>query len=94
MRTLRRYQLGFCVSLSVAAAGVVYARQAPASQLLPWAGWARCQVNVQGPGYSDQQTHTWIVTGGSPRVEGAFRIFPATWNVVGAGSLQKTTATS
>ena len=56
----------------------------------PWAGWIRCQVTAQGQGYSDQQTHTWIMSGGAPRVEGVFRIYPATWSVVGGGSLQRT----
>jgi hypothetical protein len=56
----------------------------------PWAGWARCQINVSSPGYSDQQTHTWMITGGAPAVEGAFRVYQGTWSVVGGGSLQRT----
>jgi hypothetical protein len=55
-----------------------------------WSGWARCEVAVQGPGYTDRQTHTWTLSGGTPTVEGAFRIYPATWSVVGSGSLQRT----
>src|SRR5687768_2583826 len=55
----------------------------------PWAGWARCQVDVVGPGYSDRRTHTWTLTGGAPRLEGAFRIFPASWSVVGSGSIDR-----
>jgi hypothetical protein len=65
-------------------------RQQSASPRAPWAGWARCQVNVSGPGYSDQQTHTWMITGGTPTVEGAFRVYQGTWSVVGGGSLQRT----
>jgi hypothetical protein len=55
----------------------------------PWAGWARCQISVTGPGYADQQTHTWTITG-TPTVEGAFRVYQGTWSVVGGGSLQRT----
>jgi hypothetical protein len=55
-----------------------------------WAGWARCQIDIQGPGYTERQTHTWAMSGGGPSLEGAFRIYPATWSVVGAGSLNRT----
>jgi hypothetical protein len=58
-----------------------------------WAGWARCQVDVQGPGYTEHQTHTWTITGGTPTVEGAFRIYPGTWSVVGGGALQRAQGT-
>jgi hypothetical protein len=34
------------------------------------------------------------MTGGAPRVEGVFRIYPATWTVVGGGSLGRTQATN
>jgi hypothetical protein len=61
----------------------------PAPQAPAWSGWARCQVSVQGPGYTDQQTHTWTLAGGTPTVEGAFRVYPGTWSVVGSGSLQR-----
>ena len=54
-----------------------------------WAGWARCQVDVVGPGYTDRRTHTWTLTGGAPRIEGAFRVFPASWSVVGSGSIDR-----
>jgi hypothetical protein len=65
----------------------------PAPQVPVWSGWARCQVSVQGPGYTDQRTHTWTLAGGTPTVEGAFRVYPATWSVVGAGSLQRSQGT-
>lgn len=54
-----------------------------------WSGWARCQVSVQGPGYSDQQTHTWTITAGAPTTEGAFQVYAATWSVTGSGSLTR-----
>ena len=55
----------------------------------PWAGWAQCQLTAQGQGYSNQQTHTWVFTGTTPTVEGAFRLYPATWTVTGQGSRQR-----
>jgi len=55
-----------------------------------WAGWARCQINVQGPGYTDQQTHTWTISGGAPTTQGAFQVYAATWSVVGGGSFSRT----
>jgi hypothetical protein len=56
----------------------------------PWSGWARCEINVSGQGYRDQQTHTWTISSSTSAVSGAFRIYPATWSVAGSGSLQHT----
>jgi hypothetical protein len=56
----------------------------------PWAGWARCAINVSGQGYSDQQTHTWTINSSASTVSGAFRVYPATWSVAGSGSVQHT----
>lgn len=58
-----------------------------------WAGWARCEIKVTGTGYVDQQTHTWTITGDTPSVEGAFRVFRGTWSVAGGGSLERTQGT-
>jgi hypothetical protein len=58
-----------------------------------WAGWARCQIDVQGPGYTEHETHTWMIAGGAPTLEGAFRVYPGTWSVVGGGGLQRTQGT-
>ena len=64
--------------------------QSATSSLLGWSGWAQCDVTVRGPGgYSDQQTHTWVMSGGTPAVQGAFRIYPATWSVVGGGGFSR-----
>src|SRR5215475_14132183 len=82
-----RWVLGVTISLVAAARA---STQAPSADG-PWSGWIRCQVSAQGQGYSDQQIHTWILSGAAPRVEGVFRIFPATWTVVGNGSLQRAT---
>ena len=38
----------------------------------PWAGWAQCQLTAQGEGYANPQTHTWVLTGTTPTVDGAF----------------------
>jgi len=71
------------------------ASQRAATQTPPpsWAGWARCQVDVQGPGYVERRVHTWTSNGGTPTVEGAFRVYPGTWSLVGGGSLQRTQGT-
>ena len=55
----------------------------------PWSGQAQCNITVQGPGYSHQETHTWTLGSGSPTVQGAMHIFPATWSVSGKGSLER-----
>jgi len=55
----------------------------------PWAGWAQCRLTVQGQGYANQQTHTWVLTGTTPTLEGGFRLYPATWTVTGQGSRQR-----
>ncbi len=54
-----------------------------------WGGWARCVVTVQGPGYTDQQIHTWTISGGAPTAQGAFLVHDGTWSVVGRGSLSR-----
>jgi hypothetical protein len=35
----------------------------------------------------------WTMTGRTPSVEGAFRVYAATWSAAGGGSLQRTTGT-
>jgi hypothetical protein len=82
-------RLALALTTLIATVDLPGAQQSAAPQA-PWAGWARCQINVSGPGYSDQQTHTWMITGGTPTVQGAFRLYPGTWSVVGRGSLQRT----
>ena len=60
-----------------------------ATSPLGWSGWVRCDVEVAGSGYSDRRTHTWVMPGGSSAVQGAFYVYPATWTVVGGGSLSR-----
>jgi hypothetical protein len=78
----------FALTVALAASAPLASAQGTAAPP-PWGGWARCQVDVQGPGYTDQQTHTWTITGGLPTIEGAFRVYAGTWTVVGGGSLQR-----
>jgi len=33
-----------------------------AAQGQNWSGWARCGLDLKGPGYHNWETHTWIVT--------------------------------
>jgi hypothetical protein len=89
-RVLRHTVVVHLMVLIAITAGRPAFAQSPPPAGGPWAGWARCQVDVQGPGYMDQQIHTWTVTGGTPAIEGAFRVYSGTWSVVGAGSLQRT----
>ena len=87
MRTpLRGVALLSLVALTMASPA--FSQSAP-SPGVGWSGSARCQLSVQGPGYSDSETHTWTITGPAT-VEGAFRVYPATWSVTGSGSLQRT----
>jgi hypothetical protein len=85
-------RLGLVLTVSIAGVSLADAQQS-ASPQAQWAGWARCQITVSGQGYSDQQTHTWALTGGTPTVTGAFLVYPATWSVVGGGSLQRSQGT-
>ena len=77
---------------SVASVGPVLAQTTGAPEL-PWIGSARCQLDIRGPGYTDQQIHTWTLTGGTPTIQGAFRIYAGTWSVTGSGSFQRTQGT-
>jgi len=88
---MRKYivTLAACLLLAQFSNGAFAQQAAPAA----WGGWARCQVTVQGPGYTDQQTHTWTIAGGAPTAQGAFQIYAGTWAVVGGGSLSRTQGT-
>ena len=81
-------RLALALTVSIAAVSFAAAQQSATSQG-SWAGWARCEINVSGQGYTDQQTHTWMISGGTPTVTGAFRVYPATWSVIGGGSVQR-----
>jgi hypothetical protein len=55
-----------------------------AAQPVSWNGWARCALNIRGPGYVNTETHTWIVSGATPTTDGS-----GTWSVVGSGRLDQ-----
>jgi hypothetical protein len=57
-----------------------------------WSGSARCQIDVQGPGYAHHETHTWTLRG-APAKQGTMKIYAGTWSVSGQGSLQRTQGT-
>lgn len=86
-RTTREFAAPLLAICCWLAAARHTAAQAPPPP--PWAGWARCQIDVQGPGYSEQAIHTWTITGATPTIQGAFRVFPGTWTVVGRGGFQR-----
>jgi len=80
----------FVVTLAIILADSTYAHAQRTAPIQPWSGSARCEIAVQGPGYSEQQTHTWTLLGGAPTRQGAMQIQAATWSVTGKGSLEKT----
>jgi len=55
------------------------------AQAAGWSGWARCELDIRGPGYENKETHTWIVsnvTGNTMATQG-----PGTWSAAGKGML-------
>jgi hypothetical protein len=74
----------------VAAVTLPSAAQTPSLADPLWSGWAQCRLDTHGQGYASQQTQTWMMTGGVPTVQGAMRLYPATWSVSGSGSLERT----
>ena len=54
-----------------------------------WSGQAQCALDVQGPGYTEHEVHTWTMSGGAPTVKGAMHIFAGTWSATGQGSYQR-----
>src|SRR5262249_22508352 len=80
--------LALASSALIALAQLASAQQSTSQA--PWSGWARCEINVSGQGYSDKQTHTWQISSSASAISGAFRVYPATWSVVGGGSVQHT----
>jgi hypothetical protein len=68
--------------LSLSAVTSVALAQIPADG---WSGQVQCVIAVRAPGYQDDQTHTWILSG-PPIARNDFRDYPATWTVAGGGS--------
>ena len=73
--------------LSLSAVTAAFA-QTPLPAVQTWAGWAQCQIAIEGPGYSHAETHRWEITGAGTR-QSNVEVYPATWTVTGAGSLQR-----
>ena len=71
--------------LASALAASPLAAQSPADAA--WSGFARCDLAVSGAGYSDRQSHLWVLLGEASTAQGAIRVHPATWSVAGSGSL-------
>ncbi|NJO12225.1 MAG: hypothetical protein HC872_00735 [Gammaproteobacteria bacterium] len=73
-------------SMVVSALALLAVRPASA-QAAGWSGWARCEVNTQGPGYEQKDTHTWFVNG----ARGSTTATQGTgsWQVVGKGNLSQ-----
>jgi hypothetical protein len=73
-----------CATRSLAALLVAGLLATPAYSQTPgtaaWSGWVQCRVEVQAPGYTNRQTHSWEITG-APSA-GGIPEYPATWTVV------------
>jgi hypothetical protein len=80
----------FVTTLALLVVAAAFAQVPRSAPLQPWSGSARCEIAVQGPGYSEQQTHSWILLGSPPTKQGAMQIQAATWSVTGKGSLERT----
>lgn len=71
--------------LSIISAPAAFA-QTPVAQ--GWAGWAQCQLTIQGPGYSHSETHLWAITGAGTS-NANMEIYPTSWTVTGNGYLDR-----
>ena len=73
------------VGLSVAPAA---ASQSASASGPAWSGSVRCEIDIQGTGYSSHETHTWTITG--PPAPGNIPEYPGMWTVTGTGSVKPT----
>jgi len=92
MRT-KRLTIGALIGTTICAVAQYGSSQTLRPVDQPWTGSARCQLDIRGPGYADQQIHTWTMAGGTPTVQGAFRVYAGTWSVTGGGSWQRSYGT-
>ncbi len=81
-----RQSLPLLLSSLVAVTAV--SAQTPPPAARTWAGWAQCQIAIDATGYQHRETHRWEITGAGTR-QSNVEIYPATWTVTGAGSLQR-----
>jgi hypothetical protein len=63
--------------------GIPVYGQSPADG--PWSGSIQCDLNIQEPNYSRQETQTWTLTGQKLGPNGDIRIFEAMWKASGQG---------
>jgi len=68
---------------------VLIAQQRLAAGPPIWNGSVRGEIDLQGPGYMDHQTHSWTLTG-APPADGGVLDYPGTWTVSGDGSRNPT----
>lgn len=80
----KRHRL-LALALATASSTLASAQQSPQGG---WAGQALCAITIQGPGYSHQETHLWIITGAG-KTSANMTIYPTTWSVRGVGSLSR-----
>lgn len=81
----KRPSLPFVLSLLAVTATFA---QTPPPAVQTWAGWAECRIAIEATGYSHGETHRWEITGAGTR-QSNVEVYPATWTVTGAGSLQR-----
>jgi hypothetical protein len=79
------------VVVLIAVIAAVCLAQTPSPADGPWSGQVQCVLSVRGPDYTDDQTHTWRLTGEPPKTVGMFRQWPAIWSVQGNGRRQLST---
>jgi len=72
----------------VAMADVLIAQQLAVGPPV-WNGSVRCDIDINGPGYANHETHTWTLSGAVPS-DGGVLDYPGTWDVTGEGSRQPT----
>jgi hypothetical protein len=58
----------------------LYAALPSAAHAADWNGWARCVIDIQGTGYTNYETQTWLVSHATATTPG-----PADWSVSGNG---------
>jgi len=85
-----RRSVGFLAWLAIVLTGIAPCQKKPLLPEEAWSGGAQCQIEVQGPGYTHQETHSWTLSGNPPIKQGAMKIYSATWSVSGQGSLDRT----
>jgi hypothetical protein len=84
-RMKRTYQQR--VTSVIASVVGLFALGTTAAHAAGWSGWARCELDIRGPGYQNKETHTWLisnVTGNTTATRGQ-----GTWSAAGGGSLDQ-----